>query len=574
MMMRRRKIRICLIVVVGLGLALIWSGEEPGPTIEEGSTLVLEVGGAYVEANQSPWLARLLGEGSPPFLNLLSLFALAERDSRLDRVVVVIRPLAIGWGKVGELREAIDRLEAAGHETVAYLDMAAFRGSREYFLASAADEVWVVPAGSVPVLGLAAEYYYLGGLWEKLGVEFDVAKAGRYKSAVEVYTATGMSGPSREMANSLLDSTNDFFLSGIAQARGLSVAELRAAIDQGPVLPTELEALGLIDGVEHLGALLDGYSGGRVRQEAYAEVKPSEVGFEPVAQVALIYGTGTVVSGDRQRSRGGDSFFAARSTARSLARAAADPAIDAIILRIDSPGGSALAAEEIWRSIGEARKEGKPIVASFSDVAASGGYYVAVAADEIVSNDATLTGSIGVFSLRPVISGGLEKLGIHFETLSRGRYADFMLSSQPLSEAAQGKMQDMVVQVYDLFLSRVAEGRDLEVGDVDKIAQGRVWTGSQAYEIGLVDHLGGLHMAMARVGSLLGLESDADIGLVMFPPPRSLSEEFADALNARLAGIVQAQLPLPGALHGMVKWLAELPTQAPLAVPPYLVEIN
>jgi protease-4 len=376
------------------------------------------------------------------------------------------------------------------------------------------------------------------------------------------------------MANSLLDSTNDFFLSGIAQGRGLSNAALRAAIDQGPVLPAELEAFGLIDGVEHLNTLLDAYPGGLIKQEVYAGVKPSEVGFEPVAQVALIYGTGTVVSGDQQRSRAGDSFFAARSTAKSLALAAEDPAIDAIILRIDSPGGSALAAEEIWRSIGEARKEGKPIIASFSDVAASGGYYVAVAADEIVSNDATLTGSIGVFSLRPVLSGGLEKLGIHFETLSRGRYADFMLSSQPLSEAAQGKMQDMVVQVYDLFLSRVAQGRGLEVADVDKIAQGRVWTGSQAYEIGLVDHLGGLHTAIERVGSLLGLERDADIGLVIFPPPRSLSEEFADALNARLAGIVRAQLPLPGALDGMAKWLVELPTQVPLAVPPYLVEIH
>ena len=359
-MIRRRKIRLCLIVLVVLGVVLLWGGEEPGPTIEEGSTLVLEVGGAYVEATQSPWLARALGEGSPPFSGLLSLFALAERDSRLDRVVIVIRPLAIGWGKVGELRQAIERLEAAGHETVAYLDMAAFRGSREYFLASAADEVWLVPAGSVPVLGLAAQYYFLGGLWEKLGIDFDVAKAGRYKSAVEVYTATGMSDPSREMANSLLDSTNDFFLSGIAQARGLSATELRAAIDQGPVLPAELETFGLIDGVEHLDDLVGGYSGPVVRHDTYAAVKPAEVGFDPVARAAIIYGTGTVVSGHRPRSRGGESLFAARSTAKSLALAVDDPTIDAIILRIDSPGGSALAAEESGAASARRAKRGNP----------------------------------------------------------------------------------------------------------------------------------------------------------------------------------------------------------------------
>ena len=197
-----------------------------------------------------------------------------------------------------------------------------------------------------------------------------------------------------------------------------------------------------------------------------------------------------------------------------------------------------------------------------------------MAADEIVSNDATLTGSIGVFSLRPVLGGGLAKLGIHSEILSRGDYAEFMLSGEPLSDAGQRKMQDMVIQVYDLFLSRVAEGRGLETSDVDRIAQGRVWTGSQAYEIGLVDHLGGLHTAVGRVRSLLELESGADISLIPFPPPRSLSDELADALDARLVGLVDARLPLPETLHGIARWLVDLPIEVPLAVPPYLVEIH
>ena len=570
----RRKFRICLLLLAGVLVALLWAGEEAGPVIEDGSTLVLEVGGAYVEASQSPWVSRVLGEGSPPFLGLLSLFALAERDARIETVVVVIRPLAIGWGKVGELRQAIGRLGAAGHKTVAYLEMAAFSGSREYFLASAADEVWVVPAGSVPLLGLAAEYYYLGGLWEKVGVEFDVAKAGRYKSAVEAYTATGMSAASREMANSLLDSTNQFFLSGIAQSRGMSIQEIRAAIDQGPVLPLELGRLGLIEGIKHLDMLLDSEDGDVVKHNEYAGVDPAEVGFNPVARAALIYGTGVVVSSEGSRPQRGGPVFAARSVAKSLAAAADDPTIDAIILRIDSPGGSALAAEEIWRSIGVARKAGKPIIASFSDVAASGGYYVAVAADEIVSNDATLTGSIGVFSLRPVISGGLAKLGVSFETLTRGRYADFLLSSKPLSQGAQNKMQAMVLEVYDLFINRVAKGRKLELGRVDEVGQGRVWTGSQAYEIGLVDHLGGLHTAIGRVRSHLKLDADADIALVPFPAPRSFSEELADALDVRLAAIVDARLPLPESLRGVASWLTEIPTGGPLAVPPYLVEIR
>ncbi|MCS5636342.1 MAG: signal peptide peptidase SppA [Myxococcota bacterium] len=570
----KRKTRFCLLVALALVVALLWVGEEPGPVIEEDATLVLEVGGNYVEAGRASWMSRVLGEASPPFVDLLSVFALAERDSRLSTVVIVVRPLAIGWGKVGELRQAIERLNEAGLRTVAYLEMATFSGSREYLLATAADEIWVVPGGAVPVLGLAAEYFFLGGLWEKLGVEIDVVKAGRYKSAVERFAGTGMSEASREMANSLLDSTNDFFIYGIAEGRGMSPAEVRAAIDTGPILPAELEGLGLIDGSIHYDRLLDKLGGSVVEHDEYAAIDPADVGFDPVARVALIYGSGPVVEGWGSRSPSGGPVFAARRVAEVLALAADDPDIDALILRIDSPGGSALASEEIWRSIGQVSEEGKPIIASFSDVAASGGYYVAVAADEIVANDAALTGSIGVFALRPVVGGALEKVGVTSQALTRGRYADFVLSARPLSPGALGRMQAMVVQIYELFVQRVAEGRGMPAGEVDSVGQGRVWTGSQAYEIGLVDHLGGLHTAVARVRDHLDLEQDADVALVVLPAPRTLSEELTEALDARLSAFVRAQWPLPSALGGVYSWLENLQLGGPLVVPPYMVEIR
>ena len=572
--MRGRRIRICVLLVIGLFVAMFFLAEEPATEIDDGSTLVLEVGGAYVEAAQAPWLSRALGESSPPFVGLLSLFDHAERDSRLDAVVIVIRPLSIGWGKVGELRQALKRLSASGHRTVAYLDMASFSGSREYFLASAADEIWVVPAGIVPLVGLAAEYYFLGGLWEKLGIEFDVAKAGRYKSAVEAYTATGMSEPSREMANSLLDATNDFFLSGIAQGRDLSVAAVRAAIDQGPISPVDLKGLGLVDSVGHLDDLLNEIGGPAVDHEVYVQVDPAELGFDPTTRVALVYGSGTVVSTTGPRSGRAGSVFAADRFDRALTQAAQDPSVDAIIVRIDSPGGSAMASEEIWRSIDGAREEGKPIIASFSDLAASGGYYAASAADEIVTNDATLTGSIGVFALRPVYGGGLAKLGVSIDSLTRGEYADFILSSRPLSVGAKKRLQSMVLQIYDLFVRRVAEGREMELAEVDRVGQGRVWTGSQAYEIGLVDHLGGLHTALDRVRDHLGLPPGEDLAVVVFPSPRTLGEELADILDAKIEGVVAARWPMPKALRGLGAWLSGLEMDGPLVVPPYLVEIR
>lgn len=573
-MARRRRMRTCLGVFLAVVLALVFFGGERGPVIEDGSTLMLEVEGDYVEAGQSPWFSRVLGESAPPFSGLLSTFALAERDPRISTVVIVIRPLAIGWGKVGELRQAIERLGATGKHTVAYLEMASFSAAREYFLATAADEIWAVPGGSVPVLGLAAEYYFLGDLFAKVGITFDVAKAGRYKSAVERLTANQMSGPAREMANSLLDSTNEFFLSGIARGRDLSVEAVRAAIDQGPFSGPDLAGTGLVEGTKHLDAVLDAIGGPVVEHAEYAEVDPASLGFEAEARVALIYGSGAVVTGSGSRARGGGPIFAARSAAKSISQAAEDPSIAAIILRIDSPGGSALASEQIWRSLDRARSAGKPIIASFSDVAASGGYYAAVAADEIVANDAALTGSIGVFALRTVVAGGLEKLGVGVESLTRGEYAESLLSSRALSPSAQKRLDAMVMQTYALFVERVADGRGMEPGAVDAVGQGRVWTGSQAYEVGLVDHLGGLHTAAARVRAHLELDPDADLELQVFPPPRSLDEEIADALDARIAEIAAAQWPIPEALRGIRSWMTGLTSEGPLAVPPYLVEIR
>lgn len=573
-MKRPSKFRIFLILVVLAFLASVYFGEKAGPVIAAGSTLVIELEGEYVESPQAPLMSRLLGDSTRPFASLLSTLAMAERDDRLAAVVLVIRPLAIGWGKAGELRDAIARLETAGRRTVAFLEIASFSATREYYVASAADEVFVVTGGAVPVVGLAAEYFYLGGLWEKLGVTFEVGKAGKYKSAVESMAGTGMSEPSREMAASLLDSANDAFIEGVAEGRELGTAAVVAAIDLGPILPEDLVSQKLADGVTHLDQLLDQMPGEIVREDVYSGVRLDEVGFDPVARVALIYGSGNVVSGHGTRSRDGSPVMAADTIVEALHDAASDPEIDAILLRIDSPGGSALAAEQIWRAVVAAREYDKPIIASFSDLAASGGYYVASAADSIVSNGGTLTGSIGVFALRPVVGGALDKLGIGLESMTRGRHADFLLAGEPLSDNAREKLQSMVLDIYELFLQRVAEGRGLEIADVDAIAQGRVWTGRQAADRGLVDQLGGMRVAVDRIRADLGLDPKADVELIPFPAPMSFSEELAELIDSRVAASVRSLIPLPAAVRQIESWWTELPLGSPILVPPMLVEIR
>jgi protease-4 len=266
--------------------------------------------------------------------------------------------------------------------------------------------------------------------------------------------------------------------------------------------------------------------------------------------------------------------MASRTVSKAILDAAKDADVDALILRIDSPGGSALASDEIWRAVEQARAYDKPIIASFSDLAASGGYYVATGADVIVSNGGTLTGSIGVFALRPVLGGALEKIGVRLESMTRGRYAEFLLGSEPLSEGAQRRLQSMVLETYQLFLERVAAGRSLGVDEVDAVAQGRVWTGRQAQAAGLVDRIGGLHAAVDEVRQALELESDADVALTPYPTPRSLGEEIAAALEGRVLALTRLALPVPASMRQLESWFVDLPTGSPLLVPPMLVEIH
>ena len=573
-MKRFRKLRVVAVVFVLIAVVSYFFRSESGVTIEPGSTLVIEIEGNYVEASGAPWLATLLGEAERPFAGLLTTLALAERDDRLRNVVVVIRPLQIGWGKAEEIRAALGRLRTAGRNTIAYLDMSSLSANLEYFIASAADEVYLTPAGSAPVIGLAANYFFLGGLWEKLGVSFDIGKAGKYKSAVESLTAEEMSSASKEMANALLDSISDLFIESIMQGRNKTREEALAIIDRGPMMEAGLRETGLVDRVEYLDAVLSGLDAPVVEALDYASVTPEALGFSPVASVALIYGTGNVVQGWASQAPARGPVFASRTASQAIHNAAIDPSIDAIILRIDSPGGSALASEQIWRSVEKARDEGKPIIASFSDVAASGGYYAAVGADEIVSNAGAYTGSIGVFAVRPVLGPALAEIGIDSQSLIRGRHANILATSEPLSEEGRARLQSVVLEIYRVFTTRVSNGRELPLERVDEIAQGRVWTGAQAYEIGLVDRLGGLHEALAAVREKLDLDPKADVALVSFPAPRGLAEELASLFQMKLDPFDMGMRLFPRAFRPVQHWLGQVSFDEPLAILPVWVEMR
>jgi len=557
-----------------VGLFLLWLlVRSEGPLIEDGSILVLPIEGRYVESQDPSLLARILTDADTSFVSLLSEMKKAERDDRLSRVVLRVRNLGIGWGQAQELRDAIERLRKAGRRPVAYLEVAGFGANIEYYVASAADEVQIAPAGFGGVVGLAGEYFFLGQMWKKFGIEFDVARAGRYKSAVETLTGDEMSDAYREAANSLLDSINQQFISGIAESRGLTSATVRAVIDRAPMTPPEMVKSHLVDKIAFFDELLESFDGPIVEASDYAQVDLASLGFDPVAHFALVYGSGNVVVGNGSASPRGNPVMASDAVADALEEAAEDPNIDAISFRIDSPGGSVLASDIIWRAVEVAKQSEKPLIASFSNVAASGGYYVAAGADAILASPGSVTGSIGVFALRPVFQGLLDKLDINVERLTRGAHADLLITSQPLSPETAAIIDREVEAIYQLFIERVAAGRKLDLQSVDEIAQGRVWTGEQALERGLIDGFGGLSEAVLRGKQALGLDADADVALVAYPDTDSFTDQVADTLR-RISLEAIPNSPLSDLAQRAQIWFDATPVGAPVLVPPFAFEIR
>ena len=565
-------LRILGVLVVAL-LLLLWfmpSGFE----VEEGSALVLDIGGSYVESTDPPLLARLAGDASQPFASLLSDLAKAERDDRLAAVVVRVRPLGVGWAKAQELRAALERLGSAGRRTIAYLELEAFSGNLEHYVASAAQEVYASPATTAPLIGLAGEYLFLGGFFEQLGVEFDVERIGRFKTAADTLSGREMSEAHREMANALLDSIDAQFVEGLARGRSLSPEAVRAAIDGAPFDVEGLEEYGIIDGARHFDALWEELGDPtRIDADVYRAVDPASVGFAPEATFALVYGSGNVVTGEGRTTSTGETVLASDTVSQALRDAADDPNIEAIIFRIDSPGGSALASDVVWRATQHVRASGKPLIASFSDVAASGGYYVAAGADAIVASPGSITGSIGVFVLRPVLAGAFEKLKIGVESLTRGTHAGIQLSSKPLTPETRARLQDEVESIYGLFVERVSDGRGLEAAAVDAVARGRVWTGAQAADAGLVDELGGLRTALEQAKTAAGLSPDADVALMPYPPPQPFAEQLGDVLR-QVALDAVGETPLTEWRRKLEPWVAAAREQRAVALLPFWFEVR
>jgi protease-4 len=446
----------------------------------------------------------------------------------------------------------------------------------KYYLASAAEKIYLSENTLLPLSGLSATYVFLGGVWEKLDIDMQVEKIREYKTAGDFLARKTMSEFHREMANSLLDSLNGQFLAGIAEARGLTSEQVQAVIDTPTVTPEDFHKAGLVGGVRYFAEILQELSAegekkaATVSLDTYRKVKPSSLGLMQGPKIAVVYGVGGITTGKSRWEALGPTM-GDETVTEAIQQAVQNKEIRAIVFRVDSPGGSALASDLIWRAVVEA-KEKKPIVVSMSGVAASGGYYIATAATKIVAQPATLTGSIGVVFALPNVEGFLQKLGLSTETLSRGRYARLFDASKSWSAEERQQVQRIMEGVYQTFTRKVAEGRGLSLEETERLSRGRVWTGEQAKERGLVDELGGIETALRLAKEEAGIPVEAEVELVFYPQPKNLLETVLE----RLQGGVEATVILPPPLQEILQSFPPFWAQArgPLLAMPMLLEIQ
>ncbi|WP_165251859.1 signal peptide peptidase SppA [Paludisphaera soli] len=488
------------------------------------------------------------GESSTPLWTLIERLDKAAKDPAVKAVVVILEGPTVGAAQVAEIRRAFDRVKAAGKDVIAHADSVGSLG--QYVLMSGASRVSLVPTADLWITGLYGEAPYLRGMLEKIGVKPDFLTCGDYKSAAEMFMREGPSKEAESMQNWLLDSIFETMVARIAEGRKVSPELVKAWIDSGPHTAEKAKALGVLDAVEHRQDLeahlkktygddvvLDRKYGKKAEPKLDAsspfglfkflgEIMAESKVDKTKPAIGVVYVDGPIVVG----ASGGMALFqdgeaAAVSIRRALDDAANDEAIKAVVLRVDSPGGSALASEIILDATRRVKAK-KPLVVSMGNVAGSGGYYVACGTDAVFADEATITGSIGVVSGKLAVGGLFDKLGVSFKAYRRGQNAGMLSSSDVFTPAERLKMQSYMDEIYGEFKGHVVAIRgDKLKKPIDELAGGRVYTGKQALELGLVDKLGGFHDAVAHAAEAAKLET---YDVRTLPKPRTILEELME----------------------------------------------
>jgi protease-4 len=528
------------------------------------SRLLLELDLTEVPVDPDPddQLARLRNRGRRQLRPTLRALHDAAGDGRVVGLVAKVGG-TLPWAAMQELRLGVQEFAASGKPTVAWAEsFGDVADTAAYVLATAFDTIWLQPGGSIGLLGVSAETTFLGGALKKLGVQAQFEQRHEYKNAVDTLTRTAFTEPHREALETLTGSVYAEAVERIAEGRTLAAERVRELVDTGPRTAAEARAAGLVD---ELGYRDQVYDAVRARVGVETELlfadrwtphRRPQLPLPKRGRVALVRARGTIVSGRSRRSAMGHQV-GSDSIAAELRAVLADDHARAVVLHVDSPGGSAVASETIWREVCRVRESGRPVVVSMGGLAASGGYYIACPADVIVALPATLTGSIGVFSGKLVVRDALDRVGLTTGSVEQGAHALMFSSRRAFAEDERERLAAAVDAIYDDFVGKVAAGRKRPVADIEAVARGRVWSGRDALENGLVDTLGGLRDAVQIARERAGLPADAPVTRALRVPPlarlgRPRNSEDPRAVAAtvwpRLAEVAAA-LDLPAGLE-------------------------
>jgi len=556
------------LVVVILTFAAIRLGGERPVTVADNSTLVLDLEGSVPE--QAPVdvpLAILGQQSSLTVVDTWQLLRRAAADKRIRALVLEPRGLDLGWAKMEELHADILAFKKSGKPVYAYLRGA---GTREYYLATAADKIYMAPEDELDVKGLRAELTYYKGTLDKLGVTMEFEHVGKYKDAPDEYTRTSPSPETLEVTNQILDQYYGNFVNVIAQGRAKSPETVKALIDDGPFIGKSALDGGLVDEL-----IFEDEMYARLKDQLKTDIK--KIGARNYSRVPASGATGktkiAIVTGDGEITRGGsgddltDGGITASGMVKVLKQVEDDPSIKGVILRIDSPGGDGIASDDILHEM-KLLSAKKPVLISMSDLAASGGYFIAMTGDPVLAYPNTLTGSIGVFFGKINLQGLYEKIGLKKELLLRGKFAGIDSESAPLTPEQRAKLQREIEVFYRGFVERVSTARKQPYDTVEPLAQGRVWLGGQAKQNGLVDEIGGLDRAVEMIKERTKVAASEQVSLVTYPPRRSIwdllfnrSDDASEIESAIRA--VAGKLPWRSLAHGGI-----------LQVMPYALEVK
>lgn len=499
------------------------------PVIPDNATLVIRLTGEVPE--KAPVSVPLPFVGTAEVATVRDLWMTLRKaavDKRIKAVVLEPAGMDMGWAKADELRQDLLQFKKSGKPLYAYLRRPR---TRDYYLATAADRIYMSPEDVLDVKGLRAELMYFRNTLDKIGVQMQVYHIGKYKNAGDMFTQTTATPETREVMNSVLDTVYGYMVDVFARGRHKTPEEMRALIDKGPFLAEQAKQFGLVDDLRYEDELYTELKSRLKQREIkkvihtdYMRVPGSTLGLDGRKNIAFVVGEGTIVSGTGGDAMG-DEGFVSGPFIKMLRQVREDKSIDAVILRIDSPGGDAIASDEILREV-KLLRDKKPLVISMSDLAASGGYYVSMTGDPMIAYPLTYTGSIGIVYGRPNIKGLYDKLGITKDIMTRGTNAGIDTDYGPMSEVAKVKLHEVLQQFYTGFVGKAAASRRMTYAQLEPLAQGRVWMGSQAKTNDLVDDLGGIDKAIELVKKKANIPQTETVRLIPYPPRRTIFEEL------------------------------------------------